>query len=204
MLQYILTQSDRWSAGELAQMAVEGGCLWISLHLPELSDAEVRELAEPDIIEMCREASVFLTIDDRPHLARELGLHGVRLSGRYFIDHPETSPIALREELGPEAVIGLEMTDPSALPSLIPADLDFVTLPKSTSPEARARFIEAVNRLGVQIPVVQDGCLTVDEALEAMADGCAGVAVGNVIGCSHDPVGKMQEFIDALSSFRSI
>lgn len=78
MLQYILTESSRYSVAELAQMAIEGGCGWIDLHLPSLSDTELRELLAPDIIGMCREAGVFLTIDDREAVARELGLHGVR------------------------------------------------------------------------------------------------------------------------------
>ena len=33
MLQYILTESNRYSVAELAQMAKEGGCQWISLSL---------------------------------------------------------------------------------------------------------------------------------------------------------------------------
>lgn len=200
MLQYILTESHRWSPAELAQMAVEGGCLWISIDLPDLTDAEIREIVEPDIIEMCREASVFLTVDDRPDLARELGLHGVRLSKKYFLEHTETTPLSMREELGPEAVIGIELTDPTALPSLVPADLDFVTLPRSVNSADRVRFIEAIKNLGIAIPVVQEGCRTVDEAIEAMVDGCSGVAVSSMVSDSKDPVTTIRDILYALAS----
>lgn len=203
MLQYILSESDRWTVGELAQMAVEGGCMWISLHFPDKTDAEIRELAEPDIVELCREASVFLTVDDRPELARQMGLHGVRLSGRYFLEHPDSTPIGLREELGPEAVIGVELADASALRSMIPADLDFVTMPKGLPSSERCRYIEAVKATGIAMPVVAEGDLTLDDALEAVADGCAGVAVGKPITSAHDPVAAMQEYIDALSSMKN-
>lgn len=200
MLQYILGEGDRWSVGELAQMAVEGGCLWISIHLPEKSDFEIKEVIDPDVIEMCKEASVFLTIDDRPQLARELGLHGVRLSKRFFLENPDNTPVSLREELGPEAVIGIELTDPSALPSLVAADLDFITLSKGMSSGERINYLHAVKATGIEIPVVAEDCFSIDEALEAVADGCAGVAVGHPISSSHDPVTTMQEYIDALTA----
>jgi len=45
MLQYILTQSERYSAAELAQMAIEGGCGWITLHLPDMTDDDYNQTA---------------------------------------------------------------------------------------------------------------------------------------------------------------
>ena len=198
MLQYVLTESEKWSVGELAQMAIEGGCMWITLHLPRLTDAEIRELIEPDIIEMCREASVFLTIDDRPELTRELGLHGVRLSLSYFITHPESTPLSLREELGPEAVIGVECVDASFLPEFVPADLDFITLPSTVSQTERERFLTDAKRGRFSFPVVAEGARTIDDALAAMADGCSGVAIGWPITDSRDPVSATRDFLDAL------
>ena len=41
MLQYILSHSERFSAAELAQMAIEGGCDWICVRMPELTDDEL-------------------------------------------------------------------------------------------------------------------------------------------------------------------
>ena len=198
MLQFILTESHRWTPGELAQMAVEGGCLWISLHFPELSDAEIREIVEPDIVEMCREASVFLTVDDRPELARDLGLHGVRLSRRYFLDNPGSTPMGLREELGPEAVIGIECTDPTALPSFVPADIDFVTLPPDTTSEEREAFVRTVKDGGFAFPVVAEGRFDIEQALRAIIDGCAGVAIGSPISESHDPVTAFRDYLESI------
>lgn len=200
MLQYILTENDRWTVGELAQMAVEGGCLWISLHLPDKTDAEIRDLVEPDVIELCRESSVFLTIDDRPELARELGLHGVRLSKNFFLNHPDMTPVGLREELGPEAVIGLELVDPTSLRSLVAADLDFLTVPSTLSEETRRRYIDVVKSSSNPIPVVIEGNLGIDEALGAIVDGFSGIALGSPVSDSADPVATMQMYIDSLNS----
>ncbi len=198
MLQYILTESTRYSVAELAQMAVEGGCLWISLSLPRLSDEEIRALVSPDVVDMCREASVFLTMDDRPELARELGLHGVRISAEYLAAHPGVGAMSLREELGPEAVIGMETADASAVPALVSADIDFVTFPAGLDADRRRNFIAAVRHVGLQIPVVAQGAFTPADAREAIAGGCNGVAVSLSITDAPDPVTAMQTMLDSL------
>lgn len=198
MLQYILTQSDRYSTGELAQMAVEGGCMWITLGPTDMSDEELRSAVAPDVVDMCREAGVFLTVDDRPALARDLGLHGVRLSMKYMAAHPEATPMSIREELGPEAVIGIETVDPTALPGLVPADIDFVTLPPTMDAGARRRFVEQARAAGSEIPVVAEGDFDPAEAAEALRDGCNGVATGRPITDAPDPVAATESLIAAL------
>lgn len=198
MLQYLLTESNRYSAGELAQMAIEGGCMWISIHMPHLSDRDIRDMVAPDVVDMCREASVFLTVDDRPGLARDLGLHGVRISAAYQAGHPDASAISLREELGPEAVIGIETADHSAVPSLVAADIDFVTLPVGFTGEERRNFIASIRKNGCRIPAVAQGDFTPDEAAGALADGCNGVAVSSCITDAADPVAAMQMMLGSL------
>lgn len=198
MLQYILTESDRYTIGELAQMAIEGGCMWISLHLPRLSDAEVRAQVAPDVVDMCREASVFLTVDDRPELARELGLHGVRISAEYLAANAGASAMSLRDGLGPEAVIGIETADASAIPALMAADIDFVTLPASFDADRRCAFTSAARESGAVIPIVAQGDFTPAEAREAIDGGCNGVAVGRSITDAPDPVVAMQTMLEGL------
>lgn len=198
MLQYLLTESNRYSAGELAQMAIEGGCMWISIHMPHLSDEDIRAVVVPDVVDMCRDASVFLTVDDRPGLARDLGLHGVRISTAYQAAHSEASAMSLRDELGPEAVIGIETADPSAVPALAAADIDFVTLPVGFTSDERRRFISAIRENGCRIPVVAQGDFTPADAAGALADGCNGVSVSYVITDAADPVAAMQLMIDSL------
>lgn len=199
MLQYILTENDKYSVAELAQMAIEGGCLWISLHLPGMSDESIRECVAPEVVDMCKEAGVFLTIDNNPELARQLGLHGIRLSAEYLRKHPESNPLALREDLGPEAVIGVETSDPSAVPAMMPADIDFVSLPANFGHEQRMAFVNTLRSLDLKIPVVAQGDFTAEEAVEAISDGCNGVAVGKTITEAHDPVKATESMLSALS-----
>lgn len=200
MLQYVLTESDRYSVAELAQMAIEGGCLWIDLSLPGRSDEEIRTMIAPDVIDMCRDAGVFLTIDDRPELARELGLHGVRLSSRYFVERPSDTAMKLREELGPEAVIGVETADPSAVATLAAADVDFVTLPVGFASDEREAFVKKLRATGSEMPVVVQGDFTPGDCAMALADGCNGVAVGKTITDAPDPVEAVRETLDVIQN----
>ncbi|MDE6301097.1 MAG: thiamine phosphate synthase [Muribaculaceae bacterium] len=201
MVQYILSESEKYSPAELAQMAIEGGCAWISLHFPELTDDELRQVAAPDIVDMCRDAGVILTIDDRPALARDLNVHGVRLSRRYFTDNPSETPLKIRDELGPEAIIGVEIADSTAPSLLVGADVDFVTLPADFTSEQRTAFVEAVRLAGIPTAIVASGIHSPAEATAAViADGCSGVAVGAVIAAAPDPVERMMEFINVLSA----
>lgn len=202
MLQYILTESDRYSAAELAQMAVEGGCTWISLNLPGLSDEDMRQAVVADgIMDMCRTEGVFLTVDDRPALARELGLHGVRLSRRFFADNQDMTPAAMRAELGPEAVIGIECADPSAVPALAApdADIDFVSVPATFDSAARRAFVEAVHAAGCTIPLVAQGDFASDDVAAVMAEGFNGLAVGAPITDAADPVAATGAILTALA-----
>lgn len=199
MLQYILKESNRFTVAELAQMAVEGGCGWISLHLPRLTEVEIREAVAGDVVELCREGGVFLTIDDRPEIARDLGLHGVRLSRGFFVTNPGMSPMGVREDLGPEAVIGVETDDSTMLPALVAADIDFITLPPKTSPQKRQAMIDASKGLPAPIAVVAEGDFSPEEAKEIISAGCSGVAVGSAITDAPDPLAEMLRYIEALS-----
>ena len=79
MLQVIITPGERYSLAEMAQMAVEAGAGWLQLRVPGLEGGALRDAAA-DIVALCRQSGVMLTIEDSVEAARELGLHGVYLS----------------------------------------------------------------------------------------------------------------------------
>lgn len=199
MLHYILRETERFGAGELAQMAVEGGCLWISYDASGKDDAAVRDALVPDVTDMCRDAGVILTVDDRPTLARELGLHGVRLSADFFCNNHGATPASMREELGPEAIIGIETADPTTVPAMIAADIDFVTLPASFSAEKRKDFVAHLRNSGLQMPVVAAGEFTPAQCREVIAEGCNAVAIGKAISDAPDPVVAMRATLQTLA-----
>ena len=194
MLQYILSHSERYSAAELAQMAIEGGCEWICVHMPELSDHELKAVMQEGVLDVCREAGRILTIDDRPELAAELGVHGVRLSLQYQTANPATAS-ELREKIGPEAIIGLEVVDPAVLTTLAKADIDFAYLPARFTAEERATFIKTASPV---LPVVAQGEFSNTEAADTIMSGFKGVAVSKAITDAPDPVAATASLRNAV------
>ena len=96
MLQIIISFSERYSIGEMAQMAVEAGASWLVLSLPGNDAGQTREMCA-DVVELCRESGVMLSIENCVESARELAMHGV------FLTDKNISPVKVREELGAEA-----------------------------------------------------------------------------------------------------
>lgn len=198
MLQYILTPTDKYSIAEQAQMAIEGGCGWIILNLGDLSDEDTRTALVPDVVEMCRQAGIFLTVCDRPELARELGLHGVHISAAFATAHPEMTPAALRDTLGPEAVIGVETADASAVPTLTAADIDYVCTPAAFRADERRAFVDAVSSSGAKMPVVVQGNITADNAAALLAEGFNALAASDFITEADDPVEATREILQKI------
>lgn len=198
MLQFVLTKSQRYPVDRLALMVIEGGCTWINVHLPDISDSEIRSLLEPEVLPMCREYGVIVVADDRPALATELGLHGVRLSASFFAANPGKTPASMRDELGPEAIIGVECADASALPALAAAVIDFVTVPASFDAVRREIFIRAARESGATIPVVAQGDFTSGQLPAIIAEGFSGVALSGAIAGSDDPLTATGAIVDML------
>ena len=194
MLQFIAQVNDRYSVAETVQMAIEGGCRWIQLHLPGLSDEDIRPMAG-DIIEMCRESAAFLMIEDRPELAKELSLHGV-----HFNDLNGRSAASWREELGPEAVIGVKADNAAAIMALRNADIDYVTLPEGMEIEKIDGLVSTVREAGIELPIVATGDISADDAVVYIAVGASGIATGTPIINAKDPVKETELMIANLQA----
>lgn len=194
MLQFIAQTNDRYSVEESVQMAIEGGCRWIQLHLPGLTDEDIKAMSA-DIIELCRESAAFLTVEDRPELAKELGLHGVHLTSA-----SDRSAAKVREELGPEAVIGVEVASAAAVMALRNADIDYVTLPADMAVGEIAELVSTVRDAEITMPIVATGDITPEDALVYMAAGVSGIATGKPIIEAKDPVKEVELMLQNLNS----
>ncbi len=192
MLQFIAQPHNRYSVAESVQMAIEGGCGWIQLSLPGQTDDDIKTMSA-DIIEMCRDAGAFLTIENRPELAKELGIHGVHLEklGNHTAGY-------FRELLGPEAVIGITADSAAAILAIRNADIDYVALPPTMSFEAIAELISTVRDAGVEIPIVATGDISAEDVVVYKTAGVSGIATGRPIVDSADPVSEVKRTIEAL------
>ena len=196
MLQFIATINDKYSVAELAQMAIEGGCHWVELDLPGAADDFVRSTAL-ELKNLCLETGTFLTIVDRPEVAREAGLHGVQLRGPMV-----SQAAALREELGAEAIIGIEAHSAADILKVQNLDIDYATLPAGISMERIGSIVSDVRAAEGVLPIVARGEFTPDEAIEAIVAGASGVAVSEAISGADDPVEATQLLIEALDAAR--
>ncbi len=180
MLQVLIRTNENYSPAEMAQMAIEAGAAWLVLDFE--ADAITRDTLA-DIAAICREAGVMLTIVNDMNTARELGLHGV------FITDPEISPVKVRDELGPEAIIGAMAGTPDAAATLERADIDYVALDaRLDAPEA---LIAALRGAGSEIAVVayRPGMkLSPDDAAALLAQGFSGICGADRAFDTPDPV----------------
>lgn len=160
------------SAAAKASSAIDGGAKWLRVAVPtEVSDDAVRKDVE-ELAALCREAGVILTIDDRPELARETGVHGVHMRRR------DISPGSVRAELGAEAIIGVDVVSASAIPTLAGLDIDYAeTSPELSRAEADA-LVASARAAGADMPIVAqaESASMLDDYL---AKGYSGIVVAS-------------------------
>lgn len=196
MLQFIATATADNSLTELAQMAIEAGCGWLQLRLPDdIADGDLRE-SLADIVEMCRENGTFLTVENRPELAKELGMHGVHITRSF----KGPSPIELRETLGPEAIIGTDVTSPLEVSALKGKDIDYAAVAAGMSAEYR-RSILSAGAAEPPIPVVVSGDIAPGDAGAYMDEGASGIASSHPSG-SADPIKDIRQLLAVLNGKR--
>lgn len=191
MLQIVIEENERYSVPELAQMAIEGGCGWIVLRMPEATDEQIREVAT-EIIPLCKETSTIFTIENHIEVAKELGVHGV-----YLKDCP-TPAFDVRESFGPEAIIGVEIGMASAALSLLRADIDYVVFGQKTSLAQISENVEALREAKFELPIVAEGTFALEDIPAVLATGVNGLAIGAPITTAADPVAQTEKYIQKI------
>lgn len=188
MLQFIATENDNYSLAEQMQMAIEGGCTWVEISLPEADDAYIREIAT-DIITLCKETSTILTIEDRPELAKELGVHGV------YLTHGRHSAVQVRELLGPEAIIGVEVISAEPIAALAAADIDYVVVKIGKDRGKATKLIADIRATGTELAIVARGDFSLDDLKDGIPCGADGISTGKYIARADDPVSYTEKML---------
>ena len=188
MLQFLVSDKNLcYTPVQQAEIAIAGGCRWI--HIPSgLSQTEL------DVIEnKCRDAGVFLTIDDDEELTNKRRFHGVLLNGG-----PVKPALDVRRSLGPHAVVGVEVEDASILPSLMKDDIDYAVydVDRNGLDEAFAFASESGKR---HVPLVARGIkLTKDNVMNLMNAGFNGVLTSGEVLDSALPTEAVKSLTDEL------
>lgn len=192
MIQYLTTDSERYSASEQVQMALEGGCGWIEFDpAVEKDESELRETLE-EAITMTREAGAFFVITDNVALAKEFSVHGVHLS-------EASNPGGVREELGPEAVIGVSVRSAEKLRTLVGLDIDYISVAYTGDIDALRAIISDMRLINAEIPIVVSGDVSLANCNRLIESGASGLVVGTAAVRSDDPASYMSEILSAVA-----
>lgn len=202
MLMFITQTSDRYSVAEEVQMALEGGCKWIQLHMDGSSDEEFRQTAV-EIIPMCQEHEAFLVFEDRVELAMETGVHGVVLTT------DSINPLQARETMGAEAIIGVTARSAEDILRFKGWDVDYVelgpchslTASQAIGTDGYRGIVEQVRKADMLLPIVAVGGVTLDDIQGLMSTGVNGVAAGSAIISANDPVKYTGDMLETLKTY---
>ncbi len=203
MLQFITHPSPRFSIAEEVKMVIEGGCRWVQLRMKDLTDDEVRPIAE-EIIPLCKETETFLVLDDRVDLANELRVHGVHLG-------KQDMPVAeARELLGPHAIIGATANTIEDILAIKGIDVDYIGLGPYRFTETKKRLspvlgldgyrsiIAAKREAAIELPVVAIGGITLEDVPAIMSTGVDGIAMSGAIISADDPTVYTAKVIETI------
>ncbi len=191
MLQYATFNSKEISAAGQTETVLRGGCRWIRL-TGSLSEADVKAL-----MPICQESDAILVIDDDVELVEKLRVHGVHLTS---CDRGHL--IAVREKLGPHAIIGVTCRNAADIEQLRGLDVDYITVPY-TGNETPGEFYQGVSHsisdAGAEVHLVASGCFPADALKSLLKAGVAGVEMSKKLFDNSDPAAFVKSVLDILT-----
>ena len=202
MIQFITHYTESISYLDSAMYALRGGCKWIQLRMKDVSDEEVRSVAEA-LLEECRRHGAVMIIDDRVALAKEIGADGVHLG------HDDMPIAEARAVLGGKYIIGGTANTLEDVMRIYEGGGDYVgcgpyrftTTKKKLSPvlgtDGYRRILDGMKAHGIELPVVAIGGIELDDVAILKNTGVAGIAISGAVIRSVSPEKTMRNFINA-------
>lgn len=205
MLQYISHFTPQISYAEGIRMALEGGCRWIQLRMKDASAEEIIACAE-EVIPLCRRHGAKFLLDDHVELVRQLGADGVHLGKN---DMPVDEA---RKILGSDIIIGGTANTIEDIIRLHKQGADYIgcgpfrftTTKKNLSPilglDGYKSIVLKMKELGIDLPIVAIGGITVEDIPAVMGTGVSGIALSGAILCAPDPVEMTARIIETIDN----
>lgn len=200
MLQFITNTDCKVPVHEQVLAVIEGGCKWVQIRMKDAPDDDIRRVVEI-IKPKCIEKEVFLILNDRVELAKELNVGGVHLGKE---DMP---PSKARMILGPAAVIGVTANTFADIIAVSALDIDYygigpyknTTTKKNLAPilglEGIRKICYEMAKKNIEIPHVAVGGIQYDDILPLLEAGVNGVAVSGAIANAKDIVKETEKFV---------
>jgi thiamine-phosphate pyrophosphorylase len=180
MLQFIAEINDKYTLAAQAKAVIDAGCQWIIARVGDNITEEIKSQVT-ELTDLCRESSVILTFEDNVELVKEMAVHGVHLT------HTEVSAASVRDGLGAEAIIGINVRTLAGLKTLKASDIDYAGLSTQLPEDERRQLIADAIEAGIEVPLVRIGDFTIEDIPAVMAEGVSGVATGRAIIEAENP-----------------
>ena len=205
MLQYISHFTPQISYAEGIRMALEGGCRWIQLRMKDAPAEEIIACAE-EVLPLCRRHGAKFLLDDHVELVRQLGADGVHL-GKNDMPVDEAGKI-----LGPDIIIGGTANTIEDIIRLHKQGADYIgcgpfrftTTKKNLSPilglDGYKSIVLKMKELGIDLPIVAIGGITVEDIPAVMGTGVSGIALSGAILGAPDPVEMTARIIETIDN----
>lgn len=205
MLQYISHFTPQISYAEGIRMALEGGCRWIQLRMKDAPAEEIIACAE-EVLPLCRRHGAKFLLDDHVELVRQLGADGVHLGKN---DMPVDEA---RKILGPDIIIGGTANTIEDIIRLHKQGADYIgcgpfrftTTKKNLSPilglDEYKSIVLKMKELGIDLPIVAIGGITVEDIPAVMGTGVSGIALSGAILGAPDPVEMTARIIETIDN----
>lgn len=205
MLQYISHFTPQISYAEGIRMALEGGCRWIQLRMKDAPAEEIIACAE-EVLPLCRRHGAKFLLDDHVELVRQLGADGVHLGKN---DMPVDEA---RKILGPDIIIGGTANTIEDIIRLHKQGADYIgcgpfrftTTKKNLSPilglDGYKSIVLKMKELGIDLPIVAIGGITVEDIPAIMGTGVSGIALSGAILGAPDPVEMTARIIETIDN----
>lgn len=197
---YLVTEdalSGSRSSEEVAAAALAAGVGIIQVREKEGTARRALEIALALRI-ITRERGALLLVNDRLDIALAAEADGVHLG------QDDIPVAAARAILGPDAMIGLSITDPVQLEAPDVREADYLgvgaVFPTSSKVDARDTGLElvAAARAAVDVPIVAIGGITLENAALAVRAGADVLAVITAITAAPDPGTAARRLLDAV------
>lgn len=205
MLQYISHFTPQISYAEGIRMALEGGCRWIQLRMKDAPAEEIIACAE-EVLPLCRRHGAKFLLDDHVELVRQLGADGVHLGKN---DMPVDEA---RKILGPDIIIGGTANTIEDIIRLHKQGADYIgcgpfrftTTKKNLSPilglDGYKSIVLKMKELGIDLPIVAIGGITVEDIPAIMGTGVSGIALSGAILGAPNPVEMTARIIETIDN----
>lgn len=196
------TLQSRFSHGELARLAIEGGADTIQYR--EKRPLSTRQLvaAATEVAEICRAAGVACIVDDRADVAFAVGATGVHV-GREDLEAHQ-----VRRLLGGAFLIGGTANSLAEARTVFASQVDYIGVgpvfgTRSKANPAPVLGVETLRAIVAEspVPVIAIGNIGPDRVAEVLEAGAHGVAVLSGITCAADPAAASARYAEAIAVF---